>query len=134
MMTPYFGNRRTYGATLAELTSLEELMRTMMGEHMVHADVVNKLWQVYSAFPTSFLLHPLIFPRKTKLMKNGFVLGRYGTRNPQAAKARRNHHSRNVGPGQEGSRDRKGGQTVEDWFRTPWNGEQEPNELYCKGS
>ncbi|WVO23669.1 uncharacterized protein IAS62_005024 [Cryptococcus decagattii] len=39
---------RTYGATLAELTSLEELMRTMMGEHMVHADVVNKLWQVYS--------------------------------------------------------------------------------------
>ncbi|OWZ79155.1 condensin complex subunit 1 [Cryptococcus neoformans Bt85] len=39
---------RTYGATLAELTSLEELMRTMMGENMVHTDVVNKLWQVYS--------------------------------------------------------------------------------------
>nr|XP_019006310.1 condensin complex subunit 1 [Kwoniella mangroviensis CBS 8507]OCF69771.1 condensin complex subunit 1 [Kwoniella mangroviensis CBS 8507] len=39
---------RTYGATLAELTSLEELMRTMMAEGGVHYDVVNKLWQVYS--------------------------------------------------------------------------------------
>lgn len=49
MMTPFLRVRRTYGATLAELTSLEELMRTMMGESMVHTDVVNKLWQVYSA-------------------------------------------------------------------------------------
>lgn len=40
--------RRTYGATLAELTSLEELMRTMMSDGGVHPDVVNKLWQVYS--------------------------------------------------------------------------------------
>ncbi|WVQ81007.1 hypothetical protein IAT38_003114 [Cryptococcus sp. DSM 104549] len=39
---------RTYGATLAELTSLEELMRTMMMDGGVHSDVVNKLWQVYS--------------------------------------------------------------------------------------
>ncbi|WVR03312.1 hypothetical protein IAU60_000303 [Kwoniella sp. DSM 27419] len=39
---------RTYGATLAELTSLEELMRTMMVDGGVHNDVVNKLWQVYS--------------------------------------------------------------------------------------
>ncbi|WWC85617.1 uncharacterized protein L201_000481 [Kwoniella dendrophila CBS 6074] len=39
---------RTYGATLAELTSLEELMRTMMVEGGVHNDVINKLWQVYS--------------------------------------------------------------------------------------
>ncbi|ORY31954.1 non-SMC mitotic condensation complex subunit 1-domain-containing protein [Naematelia encephala] len=39
---------RTYGATLAELTSLEELMRTMMLDNAVHGDVVNKLWQVYS--------------------------------------------------------------------------------------
>lgn len=67
-------------------------------------------------------------------MKNGFVLCRYGTRNPQTAKARRNHHSRNVGPGQERSRDRKGGQTVENWFRASWNGEREPIELYCKES
>nr|XP_031863717.1 uncharacterized protein CI109_000969 [Kwoniella shandongensis]KAA5530789.1 hypothetical protein CI109_000969 [Kwoniella shandongensis] len=39
---------RTYGATLAELTSLEELIRTMMVDGGVHNDVVNKLWQVYS--------------------------------------------------------------------------------------
>jgi condensin complex subunit 1 len=38
---------RTYGATLAELTSLEELMRTMMVDGAVHPDVINKLWQVY---------------------------------------------------------------------------------------
>jgi condensin complex subunit 1 len=42
---------RTYDATLAELTSLEELMRTMMmeggAEGGVHEDVINKLWQVY---------------------------------------------------------------------------------------
>lgn len=40
---------RTYGATLAELTSLEELLRTMMVDGGVHPDVINKLWQVYSA-------------------------------------------------------------------------------------
>lgn len=42
---------RTYDATLAELTSLEELMRTMMAEHEgegVHPDVINRLWHVYS--------------------------------------------------------------------------------------
>jgi condensin complex subunit 1 len=42
---------RTYDATLAELTSLEELMRTMMleggAEGGVHQDIINKLWQVY---------------------------------------------------------------------------------------
>jgi condensin complex subunit 1 len=42
---------RTYDATLAELTSLEELMRTMMLEGGtdggVHEDIINKLWQVY---------------------------------------------------------------------------------------
>lgn len=41
-------NRRTYQATLAELTSLEELLRTMMADNGVHGDVINKLWQVYS--------------------------------------------------------------------------------------
>lgn len=43
---------RTYNTTLAELTSLEELMRTMMleggADGGVHEDVINKLWQVYS--------------------------------------------------------------------------------------
>lgn len=41
-------HRRTYGASIAELTSLEELMRTMMADGGVHGDVINKLWQVYS--------------------------------------------------------------------------------------
>ncbi|KAG8948308.1 Condensin complex subunit, partial [Tulasnella sp. 419] len=39
---------RTYGATLAELTSLEELMRTMMVDGQIHPDVTKKLWHVYS--------------------------------------------------------------------------------------
>ncbi|KAG8907136.1 Condensin complex subunit [Tulasnella sp. 403] len=39
---------RTYGATLAELTSLEEVMRTMMIDDQIHGDVINKLWHVYS--------------------------------------------------------------------------------------
>ncbi|KAJ9103245.1 hypothetical protein QFC21_002668 [Naganishia friedmannii] len=38
---------RTYDATLAELTSLEELMKTMMAEDQVHPDVIAKLWQAY---------------------------------------------------------------------------------------
>ncbi|GHJ88861.1 hypothetical protein NliqN6_5263 [Naganishia liquefaciens] len=38
---------RTYDATLAELTSLEELMKTMMAEGQVHPDVIAKLWQAY---------------------------------------------------------------------------------------
>jgi condensin complex subunit 1 len=40
---------RTFGATLAELTSLEELISTMCGEGMIHEDVVDKLWSVYSS-------------------------------------------------------------------------------------
>ncbi len=51
-----FHDRRTYGATLAELTSLEELMRTMMTENMIHNDVITKLWQVYSKSYTPCLL------------------------------------------------------------------------------
>lgn len=39
--------RLTYGATLAELTSLEEMMRILMDDNQVHNDVINKLWQVY---------------------------------------------------------------------------------------
>ncbi|KAF8591370.1 hypothetical protein K439DRAFT_1327448 [Ramaria rubella] len=37
----------TYDATLAELTSLEELIRAMMEDGQIHSDVVAKLWQVY---------------------------------------------------------------------------------------
>ena len=43
-------SRRTYDATLAELTSLEEMMRIMMEENHIHYDVIAKLWQVYSMF------------------------------------------------------------------------------------
>ncbi|KAG6852317.1 hypothetical protein C0991_000953 [Blastosporella zonata] len=38
----------TYDATLAELTSLEEMMRIMMDDNQVHPDIQSKLWQVYS--------------------------------------------------------------------------------------
>ncbi|KAF7983455.1 hypothetical protein HWV62_21732 [Athelia sp. TMB] len=39
----------TYDATLAELTSLEEMMRSMMDDGQIHSDVISKLWQVYSS-------------------------------------------------------------------------------------
>ncbi|KIM60515.1 hypothetical protein SCLCIDRAFT_1216792 [Scleroderma citrinum Foug A] len=39
----------TYDASLAELTSLEEMMKIMMEEDQVHHDIINKLWQVYSS-------------------------------------------------------------------------------------
>lgn len=45
-----FNERLTYGATLAEITSLEELMRNLMLEESVHPDVIAKLWQVYSLY------------------------------------------------------------------------------------
>ncbi|KAJ7756752.1 non-SMC mitotic condensation complex subunit 1-domain-containing protein [Mycena maculata] len=38
----------TYNATLAELTSLEEMMRIMMDDEQIHPDVIAKLWSVYS--------------------------------------------------------------------------------------
>lgn len=39
--------RLTYDATLAELTSLEEMLRILMDKGDVHDDVIGKLWQVY---------------------------------------------------------------------------------------
>ncbi|CAE6439777.1 unnamed protein product, partial [Rhizoctonia solani] len=38
----------TYDSTVAELTSLEELMRTMAEDNQIHPDIINTLWQVYS--------------------------------------------------------------------------------------
>ncbi|OAV87380.1 hypothetical protein PTTG_05731 [Puccinia triticina 1-1 BBBD Race 1] len=38
----------TYHATLAELTSLEELLGVMMERGYVHEDVLDKLWEVYA--------------------------------------------------------------------------------------
>ncbi|ORY79393.1 armadillo-type protein [Protomyces lactucae-debilis] len=37
----------TYGATLAELTSLEQLLKVMMKDGQVNDEVIAKLWQVY---------------------------------------------------------------------------------------
>jgi len=42
--------RLTYEATLAELTSLEEMMRIMMEEGQVHQDIIRRLWQIYGRF------------------------------------------------------------------------------------
>ncbi|KAF4564796.1 Condensin complex subunit [Pleurotus pulmonarius] len=39
----------TYNATLAELTSLEEMMKSLMDEHHIDEAVISKLWQVYSS-------------------------------------------------------------------------------------
>ncbi|KAF9528388.1 non-SMC mitotic condensation complex subunit 1-domain-containing protein [Crepidotus variabilis] len=39
---------RTYGATLAELTSLEEMMRIMMEERQIDDEIITRLWAVYS--------------------------------------------------------------------------------------
>ncbi|KAJ3798640.1 non-SMC mitotic condensation complex subunit 1-domain-containing protein [Lentinula aff. detonsa] len=38
----------TFDATLADLTSLEEMMRAMMEDDRVHQDVINKLWNIFS--------------------------------------------------------------------------------------
>ncbi|KAK0550127.1 condensin complex non-SMC subunit Cnd1 [Tilletia horrida] len=39
---------RTFGATLAELTSLEQLFSTMASQDMIDDEVVRKLWAVYA--------------------------------------------------------------------------------------
>jgi len=52
---PYVTNSLTYGSTLAELTSLEQLLSTIVADSAAQAsdiaisdEVVEKLWQVYS--------------------------------------------------------------------------------------
>jgi hypothetical protein len=49
---------------LAELTSLEEMMRIMSEEEQIHQDIISKLWQIYS-MPTlhhgsSLLIHIVV--------------------------------------------------------------------------
>ncbi|KAI0030503.1 non-SMC mitotic condensation complex subunit 1-domain-containing protein [Vararia minispora EC-137] len=39
----------TYDTSLAELTSLEEMMRYMMEDNQIHHDIISKLWQVYGS-------------------------------------------------------------------------------------
>ncbi|KAH7098364.1 non-SMC mitotic condensation complex subunit 1-domain-containing protein [Auriculariales sp. MPI-PUGE-AT-0066] len=41
--------RMTYNTDMAGLTSLEELLRTMMDDDQIHGDVIGKLWAVYSS-------------------------------------------------------------------------------------
>jgi len=68
----YFLFRLTYDATLAELTSLEEMMRSMMDDGQIHQDVIGKLWQVYSSF-----LHTAIAPRAKQILLT-FIFYRFG--------------------------------------------------------
>lgn len=39
---------RTFDASLAELTSLEQMLGIMQGEDLVHPDVIHTLWDVYA--------------------------------------------------------------------------------------
>ncbi|KAG8832801.1 Condensin complex subunit [Serendipita sp. 399] len=41
--------RLTFDATVAELTSLEEMLRAMMDDGQIPNEVIKRLWQVYSA-------------------------------------------------------------------------------------
>lgn len=43
-------NRLTFDATVAELTSLEEMLRAMMDDGQISPEVIKRLWQVYSKF------------------------------------------------------------------------------------
>ena len=53
-------SRLTYNATLAELTSLEEMMRILMDEGHIHQDLISKLWTVFSqSAPSYHRLHKL---------------------------------------------------------------------------
>ena len=49
---------------MAELTSLEEMMRIMSEEEQIHQDVISKLWQIYSMstfhYGSSLLLHTVV--------------------------------------------------------------------------
>lgn len=67
---------------MAELTSLEELMRTLYEDGRVDADVVSTLWQVYSMCVTGLCL--LTFTEN-------LPCARCGPRNPQIP-APRGHH------------------------------------------
>jgi hypothetical protein len=40
--------RLTFDATIAELTSLEEMLRAMMDDGQIPPEVIKRLWQVYS--------------------------------------------------------------------------------------
>jgi hypothetical protein len=83
--------RLTYDATLAELTSLEEMLRSMMDDGQIHSDVVSKLWQVYSQSALSFGVSILELRASRRLRQTV-------TKTPTE---RCHHHTRNARPGKE---------------------------------
>lgn len=66
----------TFGSTLAEMTSLEQLLSTMMKAKLISEHVVAKLWQVYS-----------VQRNISKSQRRGaiIILGMLATANPQIA-------------------------------------------------
>lgn len=42
--------RLTFNATVAELTSLEEMLRAMTVDGQIPSEVIKRLWQVYSEY------------------------------------------------------------------------------------
>ncbi|KAM6490435.1 hypothetical protein JOM56_014108 [Amanita muscaria] len=63
----------TYDATLAELTSLEEMMQILMDEGCIHHDVISKLWQVYTRYINLFTL-PRINKPLPKAQRRGAII------------------------------------------------------------
>lgn len=110
--------RLTYGATLAELTSLEEMMRILMESGQVHVDVINKLWQVYSKCGTT---GATIWDSRGPYVCPSVFESCQGV--AEAAETRCSHASRHVSGGQpEDCRNTSGG-SHKDWSRYSWKGE-----------
>ncbi|TLS23342.1 uncharacterized protein PpBr36_06625 [Pyricularia pennisetigena] len=65
----------TFGATPAELTSLEQLLATMMKGGMIHDIVIHKLWQVYGVQKREI--------SRTQRRGAIIVLGMLATANPE---------------------------------------------------
>ncbi|KAF5330160.1 hypothetical protein D9611_010625 [Ephemerocybe angulata] len=87
---------RTYEATLAELTSLEEMLRIMMEENYIHRDIIAKLWQIYSS--TSLIPHQ---QRRGAII----ILGMLGVAKPTEVLAPQKDLMLKVGLGKLGKRD-----------------------------
>jgi condensin complex subunit 1 len=51
--------RLTFQCTLADLTSLEQLLSSLMARGMIHDHVVQHLWRVYGTFCTSCINFPI---------------------------------------------------------------------------
>ncbi|KAH6918222.1 condensin [Coprinopsis sp. MPI-PUGE-AT-0042] len=87
---------RTYEATLAELTSLEEMLRIMMEEDYIHHDIISKLWQIYTSHQ-----HIPHEQRRGAII----VLGMMGIARPQEVLADRVEVMLKVGLGKLGKAD-----------------------------